>query len=320
MTILLIAMLIPFAGDDELLDLQEVFVEAIHRAGPSVVTIETFGATDREGPTSGVILSADGEILTSTYPFHADPSAIIVTLPDGSRHAARRLGMDLSRGIALLKIDAGDLPLPRFARQESVRVGQWALALGRSFGGDRPGVQMGIVSALDRISGRAVQTDAPTSPANYGGALVDLEGKVLGVIVPLSPQGEKAAYDLYDSGIGFGIPIWQVRPVLHRLRRGEVLYPAFLGVVLDPARQLGSTVVTQVMPDSAAAGAGIQKGDEILRVGDADVRTSFEVQVEIGRRVADEAIPILLERDGREMTLDVRLGRRPEVPEEEQEE
>ena len=89
-----------------------------------------------------------------------------------------------------------------------MRVGQWAIAVGRTFESDRTNMAVGILSALDRIWGKAIQTDAAVSPNNYGGPLVDIQGRVLGVLVPLSPEAtdEVAGVDWYDSGIGFAIP------------------------------------------------------------------------------------------------------------------
>ena len=330
--------------EDEILIVQEAFVQAVERAAPCVVKIETFGTGKvpevpvggegddppwkrrrnplprREirpgsGPTSGVVLTADGEILTSSFHFREDPTTIVVTLADGTKKTARLVGRDHSRGLALLKVDAQDLPAARFADEKAVRVGQWALALGRSFGGKLPAAQMGIVSALERISHRAVQTDAPTSPANYGGALVNIEGEVLGVIVPLSPQGERAAVNLYDSGIGFAIPFWQVDPILDRLRRGETLYPAFLGINFSPAQTLGATAITDVVPGTAAEAAGLLAEDRILEVDGRPVRTSFELQRGIGRHVAGDVVRLKIRRGEEEMEMEIPLGRRPEAPE-----
>ena len=89
-----------------------------------------------------------------------------------------------------------------------MRVGQWAIAVGRTFESDRPNMAVGILSALDRVWGKAIQTDAAVSPNNYGGPLVDIRGRVLGVLVPLSPEAadEMAGVEWYDSGIGFAIP------------------------------------------------------------------------------------------------------------------
>ncbi|MCZ6688955.1 MAG: trypsin-like peptidase domain-containing protein [Planctomycetota bacterium] len=319
--------------DDEGLLMQEVFIEAVDRAAPSVVMIESFGAIGKvpdpipqrrgvnpirhqglspgTGPTTGVILTEDGEILTSSFAFPTDPAAIIVTLADGKRHTATLVARDFSRGIALLKIEATGLPAARFAAKGSVRVGQWALALGRSFAGDRPAPQMGIVSALDRISGRAIQTDAPTSPANYGGPLIDIEGAVLGIIVPLSPRGEEAAISTYDSGIGFAVPRWDIERVLDRLRGGDDLHPGFLGVEFDAPRTMGGLDVKRVLPGTSAEGAGIEENDKILRVGGRPVRTSFELQREIGRGIAGDVITLLIRRGDEEMEIQALLGKRP---------
>src|SRR5690606_21244189 len=118
---------------------------------------------------------------------------------------ARLVASDHNRKLALLALaDAEDLPVAKIAPYEPVRPGQWAIAIGRAFRPDRPHVGVGIVSAKRRLYGRAVQTDAPVSAANYGGPLVDLEGRVIGILSPLSPASESviAGTEWYDSGIG----------------------------------------------------------------------------------------------------------------------
>ncbi len=118
----------------------------------------------------------------------------------------------------------------RGARRRTSEIGQWAIALGRTLDPNAdqpPSVSVGIISALDRIWGKAIQTDAKVSPTNYGGPLVDLDGRVQGVLVPASPraEGETAGFEWYDSGIGFAIPLEDVNAVLPRLKEGKDLQP-----------------------------------------------------------------------------------------------
>ena len=104
-----------------------------------------------------------------------------------------------------------------------MRVGQWAIAVGRTFESDRPNMAVGILSAVERIWGKAIQTDAAVSPNNYGGPLVDIRGRVMGVLVPLSPEaaGEVAGMEWYDSGIGFAIPMEHIQPGLAAAEKGR---------------------------------------------------------------------------------------------------
>jgi len=149
---------------------------ALARVAPSVVRIETVGGLERvgqilvgSGPTTGLIVSADGLIISSAFNFAQKPDSILITLPDGNRQAARLGATDHSRMLVLLKVQTeGELSLAEVAPLASLRVGQWALAVGRTFDVAEPNVSVGIVSALDRIWGKAVQTDAKVSPNNYG--------------------------------------------------------------------------------------------------------------------------------------------------------
>ena len=138
--------------------------------------------------------------------------------------------------IVLLKIEVDrPLPTPEIAPEAEMRVGQWCIGVGRTFQPDRPNMSVGILSATGRVWGKALQTDAAVSPNNYGGPLVDIRGRVLGVIVPLSPQSadEIAGYEWYDSGIGFAVPAEHIRKtLLPRLKKGHDLYPGLAGFTL----------------------------------------------------------------------------------------
>jgi serine protease Do len=114
---------------------------------------------------------------------------------------------------------------------DSMQVGQWTIAVGRTFSPEEPNVSVGVMSALDRVWGKAIQTDAKISPNNYGGALVDIHGRVLGVLVPLSPQAQQevAGAEWYDSGIGFAVPLVDVLDRLEPLKAGEDQHPGLLG-------------------------------------------------------------------------------------------
>jgi serine protease Do len=262
-----------------------------------------------DAPTTGVVLTADGWIVTSTFNLGKSPKHIKVKLHDGRELPGTLAGKDLSRGIALIKVPADKLPVPEFADPAAARVGQWTLALGRTFGGKHPSIQYGILSAKERIMGRALQTDAALSPANYGGPLIDIQGRVLGVCVPLSPEGEAVEIGLYDSGIGFAIPAADILRNLDRLKKGEVLYPGFLGILFEEA--VGGVQVREVVKETPAAAAGLQKGDLITKVGEVAVDSMFRFRFEVGRRLAGEAVELSVKRGMMEMKVRVVLGRRP---------
>ena len=188
-----------------------------------------FGA----GPTTGLVVDPAGYIVSSAFNFVNKPTSILVRLADGVRKPAKLVATDHSRMLVLLKIDADKAAagVRNACRSNEMRVGQWAIAVGRTFDSDRPNMAVGILSALDRVWGKAIQTDAAVSPNNYGGPLVDIRGRVLGVLVPLSPEAadEMAGVEWYDSGIGFAIPMEHMQQVLPRLKKGEDLYPGLAG-------------------------------------------------------------------------------------------
>jgi serine protease Do len=160
----------------------------------------------------------------------------------------------------------------------------------------RPVLSAGIVSATSRISGKAVQTDANTSPANYGGPLIDLGGHVLGVCVPLSPgaREEAAGAEWYDSGIGFAIPLDGLEGVLARLRTGERLQHAFLGVRAAPFGDPPTAAeIEEVIPNSPAAHAGLLAKDKIVAIGGANVLDVLHLATVIHRYVAGDSIASL---------------------------
>src|SRR5205823_5416379 len=163
------------------------------------------------------------------------PTAIFVLVPGHKDHyVAEVAATDQTRMLTLLKIKATGLPVPAAAPKKEIKVGQSALALGRTWAtpDSPPSVSVGIVSALNRIWGKAIQTDAKVSPVNYGGPLIDIKGRVLGVLVPASPRGEgdTAGVEWYDSGIGFAVPLDDVLAALPRLRQGKDLRRGKLGI------------------------------------------------------------------------------------------
>src|SRR5262249_43484574 len=195
--------------------LQQSIKAAVARVAPSVVQIETSGGTDMvgsgqepfrrgTGPTTGLVVSSEGYIISSAFNFANKPSAIFVSIPgQHERLVAKVVATDHTRMLTLLKVDAANLPVPVAAPKKDIKVGEWALALGRTWTSAEgtPSVSIGIISALNRIWGKAIQTDAKISPVNYGGPLIDLQGRVMGVIVPASTRGqdEVAGVEWYDS-------------------------------------------------------------------------------------------------------------------------
>src|SRR5690606_16960197 len=204
---------------------------------------------------------------------------------------------------------AGGLTPLTAAPQDQIEVGHWAIALGQTFDQPFPNVSVGLGSAVGRSWGRAIQTDAQVSPANYGGALVDIAGRGMGVLVPLSPQesSETAGVEWYDSGIGFAIPLEDVYAVLDRLKAGETLKPGLMGVgFADRSPISGTAVVTRVRPGSPADEAGLQEEDEIIEAAGQPVVRVPHLRHILGRLYAGDELPLKVRRG--DETLDVTLS------------
>ncbi len=309
--------------DYRFLELQKVLHAAMDKVGPSTVTVQTFGGTRKvagpkwkpkptakpegkkpkgrpslgmrgfaqsQGATTGIVLSADGWILVSLFALSYDPTTILITLPDGRSFNAVRKGEDVSRQIALVKIEATDLPVPEFLPPAAAKIGQWAFVLGRTFSATDPSVHMGVVSATRRIFGRAIQIDAYTSPANYGGPVVDIEGRIMGIAVPMDASGRKANVGLYDSGIGFAATIDDIKPLLARMQQGEVLHRGFLGVATDPAFLGPGAKLAAVTKNSVAYRAKIRKGHIVTQVDGIQIANSFHLQMLVGKKMAGDPV------------------------------
>ncbi len=128
--------------------------------------------------TTGVVVSEDGYLVSSAFNFISKPSTILVQVEGDHPFAARIVATDHLRMLTLLKIDAGGLVPLRATRGKKVEVGQWAIAVGRTYDSPEPSVSVGIVSAVNRVWGKAIQTDAKVSPVNYGGPLIDIAAEM----------------------------------------------------------------------------------------------------------------------------------------------
>ena len=266
-----------------------------------------------DGPTTGLVYRSDGYILTSSFNFVREPILISVTLGDGRRLAADLIARDQVRKIALLKVDATDLPVPQWVDPRHVSVGQWAIALGLGFGGDRPSVTIGIVSALHRMKHNAIQTDAKLSPANYGGPLCDIHGRIIGLSVPMAQRpGELAGVEMYDSGIGFAVPKNRVDAIAEHLMTGHSFYRGWLGMQSDPQGSGGARIAKIASP-SPLEEAGVQVGDVIVRAEGKPIRNLGQLVQAIYMLPAGETVHLGLEREGKAYGVLVTLARNSEL-------
>ncbi len=323
-TLLLLVWLIGYvaivSADDrielEMLE-QEAFRAAVERVAPSVVQIETVGGLERvgkvllgTGPTTGLIVDPEGYIVSSAFGFLHRPASILVRLPDGVLKPAELVSTDHSRMIVLLKIEP-DRPLtvPEIVPAGEMRVGQWAIAVGRAFDSKQPNMSVGILSARNRIWGKAVQTDAAVSPNNYGGPLIDVRGRVLGVLVPLSPHSANrlAGYKWYDSGVAFAVPAEHIFKTLPRFRKGD-LHGGVIGIALKGKNpSIGEPVITACRKDSPAAKAGLKPGDRIVEIDGKKIARTADVKEQLGRRYAGDKVSIVVLRGQQRIEYQVEL-------------
>jgi S1-C subfamily serine protease len=311
------------AQEDLNQELEQMVKAAVKKVAPSVVQIVTQGGSDvvvtdpkkgttfrkALGPTTGLVVDADGYIITSTYNFINNPQTILVNLADGDKpRIARKIAEDRSRMLTLVKVDAQGLPVPAAAPKQEMQEGQWAIALGRTLDAKRgaaPSISLGIISARNRIWGKAIQTDAKISPLNYGGPLVDILGRVQGVIIPASPfvEGVTAGFEWYDSGIGFAVPLEDIFAVLPRLKQGKDLERGTLGVNLKGQDLFTSTAeVTTVLKGSAADRAGLKAGDVITEIDGHAVTRQAQLKHALGARYEGDKISLKFRRGKEEKT------------------
>ncbi len=294
---------------------------AAQAAGPSVVQLQTVGGKEfvgsgqmtmqrGRGPTTGLIVSDDGYIITSSFNLAHQPSSITVFITGRNDPLpAKIIAQDQTRMITLLKVEAQGLPVPRWAAKSELKLGQWVLALGRTWSDSPqapPSISIGIVSALDRIWGKAIQTDAKVSPVNYGGPLIDLDGKVVGLLCPLSQRGEDdvAGAEWYDSGIGFAIPMEDILRVLDQLKAGKNLERGLLGVQFQPTEALDATpTISLVYPHSPAEKAGLQAGDTIIEVDGQPIARTSQLRHRLGPKYAGDTISLKVKRDKEEIAI-----------------
>ena len=277
---------------------------------------------------SGFIISPDGYVVTNNHVISGGPEgatkpvvgAITVTLPDRKEYKATIVGRDIASDLALLKIDARNLPFVEFGDSTRTRVGDWVVAIGNPFGLGGT-VTAGIVSALHRNIGlggaydRYIQTDASINQGNSGGPMFDLNGNVIGINTAIfSPTGG-------NVGIGFAIPAEEAKPVIEALKKGGRVQRGYLGVGIQPmtdeiATALGlpknrGEIVARVEPGQAAARAGIQQGDVIVRVNNQEVTPDNTLSYVVANLPIGSRVPIELIRNGKRLTVTAIVGQRP---------
>ncbi|HEV2447184.1 MAG TPA: DegQ family serine endoprotease [Candidatus Sulfopaludibacter sp.] len=272
------------------------------------------------GLGSGVIVSPNGYILTNNHVVDG-ANTVTVTLNNRREYKARVVGADPKTDIAVVKIDASDLPSITIGDSDKAQVGDYVLAVGDPFGVGQT-VTMGIVSATGRGNlgiedyEDFIQTDAPINPGNSGGALVNDRGDLIGINTAILANGSEG-----NQGIGFAVPISVARNVMDQIIRNGKVTRAYLGVMaqeVTPAiarafheQDVRGALVGDVTPDSPASRAGLQKGDIIMDIDGRPVQDSSQLRMHISLMQPGTTVSVKVLRDGAERTFNVKLAEMP---------
>lgn len=267
---------------------------------------------------SGVILSSDGYIVTNNHVIEG-AQKIMVVLNDNREYEARLVGADPSTDLAVLKVEADNMPYLRYGNSDNLRLGEWVLAVGNPFDLTST-VTAGIVSAKARNIGinqeeysieSFIQTDAAVNPGNSGGALVNQRGELVGINTAIASRTGSYA------GYSFAVPISIVRKVVEDLKEFGSVQRALLGVVIqtvnsDVAKQynldkIEGVYVTDLSDNGAAKEAGIKPGDVILGVGNKKVNTNAELQEAVSQYRPGDDVKVTVKRNDSEKQFTVTL-------------
>jgi putative serine protease PepD len=290
---------------------------------PSVVSI-TINTGQGTGGGSGIVLSADGQILTNNHV--AEAGELEVTFQDGKTVPARVIGLDPVTDLAVIKAQGvSGLKAATLGSSDSLKVGQNVVAIGAPIGLNGT-VTSGIVSALNRpvntgpSSGQstetvidAIQTDAAINPGNSGGALLDMSGRVVGINTAIAqvPQSQQSGQS-GNIGLGFAIPIDEARPIAKQLAAGSKPEHALLGVEVGTAQGSGGATVGAVLGNvtegSSAAQAGLQEGDVVTKLGSRIIADGDSLVAAVRSHRPGDEVTLTYERNGQEKTAKVKLG------------
>ena len=263
---------------------------------------------------SGFIISGDGYILTNDHVVEG-ADEITVKLSDGREFSGEVRGLDPKLDLALIKIEAGeDLPVAGLGESDGIKVGEWVMAIGNPFGLEQT-VTVGIVSAKGRVIGAGpyddfIQTDASINPGNSGGPLFNMEGEVIGINTAIIAGGQ---------GIGFAIPVNMAKQIIPQLRDDGHVTRGWLGVTVQALSKeladsfgLESThgaLVNEVIKDSPAAEAGLQRGDIILTFDGQGIKELNDLPQLVAATAVDKTVKVEIFRGDKKREVKVKIGR-----------
>jgi serine protease Do len=300
---------------------------AVEKLSESVVGIDStklardyrYGLVPIEGQGSGVIIDSKGTIVTNHHVID-DAAKVQVNLKDGRSFVGEVIGSDPATDVALVKVDAQDLPYATLGDSDSLHVGQFALAIGNALGlPGAPTVSLGVISALGRplpgtdfvIEG-LIQTDAAINPGNSGGPLADLEGKVIGLNTAMIP---------FAQGVGFAIPSGTIKRIIEQIaKQGRVIRPwlgiSGLDVNRSVARRYGlsmdsGVLLAEVLRDGPSYRAGLREGDIVVGIGEAKVNDMKTLVTALSKFTIGEEVAISFVRTGSSYETNIRLVESP---------
>ncbi len=307
--------------------LENEITSAVERLSLSVVTISSvrimrdmrFGVVPIEGEGTGVIIDSNGYIVTNNHVIDG-ATRVQVNLKDGRTFQGEVVGVDPSTDIALIRVEAHELPAVELGDSEQLKVGQLVLAIGNALGlQGGPTVSMGVISALkrplpgaDSIFEGLIQTDAAINPGNSGGPLADLSGKIVGINTMMIP---------YAQGVGFAIPVNTVKEITQQLfTQGRVVRPwlGITGVDLNPAlvRRYNlpaesGVLIVEVTPGSPADESGLNSGDILTEIGLSSVTRMKDLLLALSKLPVGKETAISYLRWGQERKTSIRLVEAP---------
>lgn len=324
---------------------RSAITSAVEKVAPAVVTVQTemvehvpasmfeqfFGGRSGQrssaGLGSGFIVRNDGVIVTNAHVV-SGATRILVAMRNGVTYPARLVGLDETNDLAVLKIEARNLPVAPLGTSSDLLIGEWAIAIGNPYGfvlaNTEPSVTAGVVSGVGRnlalqsegsgIYVDMIQTDASINPGNSGGPLVNAVGEVIGVNSSIfSPSGG-------SIGIGFAIPINRAKRVAEDLLAHGVVRRPWIGIKIQPPNPTARTdmntrdaVVGTVTPGSPAARAGIRAGDIFVQSRTRPIHNAYDWEAERLELRVGETVPLLFRRGSRDIRVNVEIADLPEV-------
>jgi serine protease Do len=307
---------------------EDQVTQAVEKLSESIVSVSSmrlerrfFGIIPSEGQGSGIILDRKGLIITNNHVIDG-ANQVHVSLKDGRTFTGEVVGSDDATDVAVIRVEASDLPAADLGDSEALRVGQFVLAIGNALalpGG--PTVSMGVLSAKGRplpgsdfIFEGLLQTDAAVNPGNSGGPLADLDGRIIGITTMMIP---------FAQGMGFAIPINTVKKIAQEILENGRVTRRWIGISgIDVTPQLARRynlqteagfLVAEVVPRSPADYAGLRNGDVVVGAGGSDVKHTKDLLLAISKVGAGGNIAIDVNRMGRRGVLEVRPTESPPV-------